>query len=494
MAEAEQKEIQQRWIMVGIGGGGGKVSADFILKSRYLRQVVDSVYFMNTAGEDIVNLRDERLKEAFRDKWIIDLTGEKKMGNPNGITPGEVIPIRFIKYSFYGTGNNFVRSRKLIEENVLKGEEELKSETKKGSKRKEIIEGLSKQEESDMERIHSEEREEYEYMYTGDIETLKDDLKTSQNVILVHSLGGGTGGGSAPVLARWIKENTKGIREPTVISICMLASALDGPLRMANSLNNLMAISKEADVVILFSNDILLKSIGDRESRKMRERIMNEKIVEAMDILLSPMVCPCSVEFDSNNLKTYLRMIFYNDEKVDIQLNIVIPFVSVKEEKAESAPVALNYALGAPQVPICNGSLISLVPFFLSSNEKIADEDFHYKNLNIYCRQVEVKHLQGKFKIDLQSVTGVHDSNHGDGKKNVDVLALGLGKLDVESYITNLDHPFVKTKWNEFLREDDKTYEERVEDIRMWMNKYMRNVDSIVSDMTEWHEKRRDQE
>jgi hypothetical protein len=57
MAEPEQKEIQQRWIMVGIGGGGGKVSADFILKSRYLRQVVDSVYFMNTAGEDIVNKR-----------------------------------------------------------------------------------------------------------------------------------------------------------------------------------------------------------------------------------------------------------------------------------------------------------------------------------------------------------------------------------------------------------------------------------------------------
>ena len=483
--------IKQRWIMVGIGGGGGKVSADFILKSRYMRQVVSSVYFMNTAGVDIVTLREKRLKEAFDRKWAVDVTG-------GGLPPSNgAIPVRFIRYSFHGTGNNFVRSRRLLEMNVLgeRMEEGVSiTKTEGGSKRK-ILEGLAEKEPIQEKKVEPKTEEkpktkgEQEFMHPGDITSLKADLIESQNVIIVHSLGGGTGGGSAPALARWIKENAIAeYREPTVISLCMLASKLDGPLRMANSLNNLMAVSKEVDVVICFSNDVLLENIGKIKSRETIEKIMNEKIVEAMDILLSPMVGECSVEFDPNNLKTYLRMSFYNDKKLDIQLNVVAPFVSIHEEKAESAPVALNYALGAPQVPIHNGSLISLVPMFLSSNPDISEEYLHHKNLKIYGRQVEVKHLQDRFKIELQSVTGVHDRDHGDGGKSIDVLALGLGKLDLDEYLHNLDHPHVKAKWNEFLMENGKMHEEKADEIRIWLQKYNQKVDTMVDKMREWHE------
>lgn len=500
---------RQKWVMVGIGGGGGKAAADFILHSRYLRHVVSSVYFLNTAGEDLRNLEKTRLEKAFQNQWI------RVMGEDGG---KKGIPIDFIRFAFFGTGNNFVRSQELFEKYIIQSQEfsgrmepnvidsrmepNLMEEPleKPGIQIKEksgydlsILESLSKGEEKKTDLELSDEEE--SPVRSGGLRNFYNDLIGAQNVILVHSLGGGTGGGSAPILARWIRENAGyEDREPTVISVCFLASKMDGPLRMANSLHNLMKISREADIVLLFSNEILLSGFsgGKTEDKQDGDRYLqiNEKIVKAIDVLLSPTAVSelgghVNVEFDPHNLKTYLRMIF-DDGGSPFPVNVAVPFVSVEEEKNLAAPVAFNYALGSEQVPICRGSLMSLVPFFLSSSSDMGREEFHHENLELYDKQIEVKGLQENYKLELESVTGVSDSEYRKSSKNIDVLVLGLAKLNFEDYEEALESPRVQVKWAEFLGDKEETSARLTQRVREWMDKYNQKVDEFNSRMAEY--------
>jgi hypothetical protein len=500
---------RQKWVMVGIGGGGGKAAADFILYSRYLRHVVSSVYFLNTAGEDLRNLEKTRLEKAFQNQWI------RAMGEDFG---KKGIPIDFIRFAFFGTGNNFVRSQELFEKYIIQSQEfsgrmepsviDSRMEPsvveepleKPGIQIKEksgydlsILESLSKNEEKKTDLELSDEEE--SPVRSGGLRNFYNDLIGAQNVILVHSLGGGTGGGSAPILARWVRDNAGyEDREPTVISVCFLASKMDGPLRMANSLHNLMKISREADIVLLFSNEILLSGFsgGKTEDKQDGDRYLqiNEKIVKAIDVLLSPTAVSelggqVSVEFDPHNLKTYLRMIF-DDGGTPFPVNVAVPFVSVEEEKNLAAPVAFNYALGSEQVPIYQGSLMSLVPFFLSSSLDMGKEEFHHENLELYDKQIEVKGLQENYKLELESVTGIADSEYRKSSKNIDVLILGLAKLNFEDYEEALESPRVQVKWAEFLGDKQETSDRFIQRVREWIDKYNQKVDEFNNRMAEY--------
>ncbi|MGD2071912.1 MAG: hypothetical protein PVG65_00275 [Candidatus Thorarchaeota archaeon] len=506
MIKIEKKPVQQKWVMVGIGGGGGKVAADFILHSRYMRYVVSSVHFLNTAGEDLANLRQTRLEKAFQNEWIWDVREKniKKTG----------IPVDFIKFAFFGTGNNFVKSRELFEKYILDSQEfhsreehampeeypveELEPEPRaaeqeyikgEGEYDLGLLQSFSDSEESDLD---SQEPSEQTPIEAGGLRNLYSDLIGVQNAILVHSLGGGTGGGSAPLMARWIKENAGyEDRKPTVISVCFLASIMDGPLRMANSLHNLMKISKEADIVLLFSNEILLKSSSDGKTEEERYLHMNERIIKAVDVLLSPTAVSelggcVSVEFDLNNLKTYLRMIL-DDGGSSFPLNIAIPFVSIEGEKNVAAPVAFNYALGAEQVPIFKGSLLSMVPFFLSSSREVCREEFHNENFELYTKQIEVKGLQDSYDLPLESITGVADFEFRKDSKGIDVLALGLAKLNLDEYEDVLRSPRVMVKWGEFLQKEQVTSDRLTQRVKEWIDTYNQKIDEFNKSMAEYN-------
>ena len=504
---------QRKWVMIGIGGGGGKVAADFILYSRYLRHIASSVYFLNTAGEDLSTLKEVRLKKVYENQWIWDIM--------DGKTGKTGLPVDYIKFGLHGTGNNFVRSQQLLKKHILES-------TEFSSERhtKEKINDLERSRDTEKNPVTEKkeqngEKGRYDFdlltslsesgtdshpieknrvlLEIGGLHHLHNDLIDAQHVFLVHSLGGGTGGGSAPLLARWIKEKFgQGLTEPTVISICFLASKVDGPFRMANSLHNLMNISREADIVLLFSNETLLKDInieevGNEEKKEEEYLRMNERIVKAVDILFSPTAAPelggcVNVEFDPQNLKTYLRMIF-DEGGSPFAVNIVVPFISIEEKRSLSVPIAFYYALGAKQVPIFKNSLMNLVPIFLSSNMKICKEKFFSDNLDIYNDQIRARGLQSDFDVMMESLTSVADPEYKKGSQDIDVLALGLAKLNLEQYRKVLEHPMVLTRWANFYKGTSKTAEGQARKIMEWMDTYNKKIDEFNEKMANYSRK-----
>jgi hypothetical protein len=83
---------------------------------------------------------------------------------------------------------------------------------------------------------------------------LNDIFARSKAVIIFHSLAGGTGGGGASVLARWIRENTGGLVLPFSV---LHGSQIKGERRYKfNTLVNLVSTYMNSDVIFLFDNGV----------------------------------------------------------------------------------------------------------------------------------------------------------------------------------------------------------------------------------------------
>jgi len=94
-----------------------------------------------------------------------------------------------------------------------------------------------------------------------DTERLEAVLQNSQIVFLVVGLGGGTGTGAAPVVARIAKE-----QGALVLAFAALPFAFEGERRRQQALAGLEQLRAQADAVICVPNDKLLKVAGENAS------------------------------------------------------------------------------------------------------------------------------------------------------------------------------------------------------------------------------------
>ena len=90
----------------------------------------------------------------------------------------------------------------------------------------------------------------------------KDDIKKALDgydlVFITCGMGGGTGTGSAHVIANCAKENSA-----LVVAVVTLPFSSEGTKRMRNAMVGLEKIKKEADTVIVIPNDKLLYFVAD---------------------------------------------------------------------------------------------------------------------------------------------------------------------------------------------------------------------------------------
>jgi cell division protein FtsZ len=91
-----------------------------------------------------------------------------------------------------------------------------------------------------------------------DAEEIRNNLEGSDMVFITCGLGGGTGTGSAPIIA----EIAKSLNALT-ISVITLPFAEEGVLRRENALNGLERLRENSDTVIVVQNDKLLDLVPD---------------------------------------------------------------------------------------------------------------------------------------------------------------------------------------------------------------------------------------
>jgi cell division protein FtsZ len=133
----------------------------------------------------------------------------------------------------------------------------------------------------------------------------KDDIKhilgDSQLVFVTCGLGGGTGTGSAPVIAHHSKEGGA-----LTVGVVTLPFSSEGRIRMRNALEGLSRLKRATDTTIIIPNDKLLTVAPDLPLN-MAFKISDEILANATKGIIEMVTKPGMVNLDFADLRSVLK-------------------------------------------------------------------------------------------------------------------------------------------------------------------------------------------
>ncbi len=126
-------------------------------------------------------------------------------------------------------------------------------------------------------------------------------LNESQLVFITCGLGGGTGTGSAPIIAHEAKE-----AGALTVAIVTLPFSSEGKARMRNALEGLAKLKRVTDTTIIIPNDKLL-AIAPDLPLNMAFRISDEVLANATKGIIEMVTKPGMVNLDFADLRSVLK-------------------------------------------------------------------------------------------------------------------------------------------------------------------------------------------
>ncbi len=231
-------------------------------------------------------------------------------------------------------------------------------------------------------------------------------------VFVTAGMGGGTGTGSAPIVAKMAKEEGA-----LVIAVTTLPFSAEGKLRMDNALIGLEKLKESADTTIVIPNDKLLQLVP-RLPLNAAFRVADEVLMRAIRGISDMVTKPGLVNLDFNDLRTIMK---------DGGIAMIGLGESDSENRAEEA---LNEALNSPLLDIdISGATGALIDVVGGENMTIEEAEKIVANVSARLNQ-HAKIIWGSsVKVDAGNtmsvmlvITGIKDAHSLDKNK---------GKLDV---------------------------------------------------------------
>ncbi len=133
-----------------------------------------------------------------------------------------------------------------------------------------------------------------------DIDEIKEALKGSDLVFITAGLGGGTGSGSAPVIAEAARE-----LGALTVAVVTLPFSSEGRVRLENAIMSLSKLLKAADTIIIIPNDKLLEIAPDLPINAAF-KVSDEILANAIKGITEMITKPGLINLDFNDLKTVL--------------------------------------------------------------------------------------------------------------------------------------------------------------------------------------------
>jgi cell division protein FtsZ len=133
---------------------------------------------------------------------------------------------------------------------------------------------------------------------------LKSALKDSDLIFITLGLGGGTGTGSAPIVAQLARDANGG--QPLTIAVCTLPFRAEGAIRMENAIAGLERLTQSVDTVITIPNDKLVELVPRlpiQTAFKVADSVLARAIRGITEIITKPGL----VNLDFNDLRTILK-------------------------------------------------------------------------------------------------------------------------------------------------------------------------------------------
>ncbi len=132
------------------------------------------------------------------------------------------------------------------------------------------------------------------------VEDIKKVVHGADLVFVTCGLGGGTGTGSAPIIAQVSKESGA-----LTVAIVTLPFSVEGKRRMENALGGLKKLRRESDTVIVIPNDKLLEIVPDLPINAAF-KVADEILVNAVKGLIELITKPGLVNLDFADVRTIL--------------------------------------------------------------------------------------------------------------------------------------------------------------------------------------------
>jgi len=198
-----------------------------------------------------------------------------------------------------GAGNNAVN--RMIDEEINNVEfyvantDKQALSTSKSSKRiilgQEITNGLGAGGEPEVGRKAAE----------SSVDDIKEIVKDANMVFIAAGMGGGTGTGAAPVIARIAKE-----AGCLVVAIVTRPFSFEGKKRFVNSIDGLNKLKENVDSIIVVSNDKLLMMSGNcpiSEAFNQSDKVLAQSVKTVVNLILLPAI----INLDFADVKSTLE-------------------------------------------------------------------------------------------------------------------------------------------------------------------------------------------
>lgn len=131
-------------------------------------------------------------------------------------------------------------------------------------------------------------------------EEIREIVKDANMVFVAAGMGGGTGTGAAPIIARIAKEEGA-----LVVGIVTRPFTFEGKNRMSNAIQGIEELKKNVDTLIIVSNDRILQLIGNlplKQSFKEADNVLRKSVQAITDLI----AIPALINLDFADVKTLL--------------------------------------------------------------------------------------------------------------------------------------------------------------------------------------------
>lgn len=135
-----------------------------------------------------------------------------------------------------------------------------------------------------------------------DVTLLREAVAGARVVVVLTGLGGGTGGGAAPLVARLAHE-----AGALVFALATLPFSFEAPLRQANARSSLQALRQSADAVLCLSNAAAAKMLDEKTRLPEVMANSNAVIAETLRGLWRMLTCTGLVPIGVATLERMLR-------------------------------------------------------------------------------------------------------------------------------------------------------------------------------------------
>ncbi len=250
---------------------------------------------------------------------------------------------------------------------------------------------------------------------------IKEALKDASMVFVTCGLGGGTGTGSAPIIAEIAKNNGA-----LTIAVVTLPFASEGKVRMDNALKGLEKLKRNVDTIIVIKNDKLLNLVPNLPLN-LAFKVCDEVLAGSVKGITELITKSGLVNVDFADLKTILSSAGY--------AVIGLGEASIDAKPEERAKLAVETALNSPLLDAdlrsAKRALINVIggddmtlkeaEFVVAETARRIDPEAHI----IWGSRIEKEMRKTSMRV-LVVLAGVRFPQYEQGTREVNIETLDL--------------------------------------------------------------------